>query len=349
MLQQNEIYRIERYLNEAANSTDIAWVEERFAHGQVDHELRDHLESDWQNPQQDTILSEIDLNHLLDRVHHHIREKEDQKRKTTFHRIAYFYTRIAAIIFVPLLLGSGYMFGLWSKSGKEFPATSVIHAPLGSRVSFNLPDGTTGWLNSGSSLSYSSPFADHRNVVLEGEAWFDVFHNEKKPFEISTVNSTVQVLGTSFYLSAYRDEQYVEVVLQKGKVMFSDSSKTKNITLLPSERLVYHNSIVDVTSADPSKYKAWTDGKLVFRGDDMAEVARRIERWYNVKVELADKELKRFSFRATFEDDSLEEVLNLLSMTSPIRYKIIPRELNSNGTYQKERVILFKKSKPKQT
>ena len=89
--------------------------------------------------------------------------------------------------------------------------------------------------------------------------------------------------------------------------------------------------------------------KLVFRGDDMAEVARRIERWYNVKVELADKELERFSFRATFEDDSLEEVLTLLSMTSPIQYKIIPRELNSNGTYQKQRVILFKKLKHKQS
>ena len=80
----------------------------------------------------------------------------------------------------------------------------------------------------------------------------------------------------------------------------------------------------------------------------MAEVARRIERWYNIKVELADKELERFSFRATFEDDSLEEVLKLLSMTSPIRYKIVPRELNANGTYQKERVILYK-SKHKQS
>jgi len=349
MLQQNEIDLIERYLNGKADSTDITWVEERFAHGQEDYELRNHLETDWQNPQQDATLSEADLNHLLDRVHHQIREKEDQKRKTTFHRITYFYTRIAAVLLLPLLIGGGYMFSLWSKPGKEFPVTSVIHAPLGSRVSFNLPDGTTGWLNSGSSLSYSIPFSANRNVALEGEAWFDVFHNEKKPFEINTVNSTILVLGTSFYLSAYRDEQYVEVVLQKGKVMFSDSSKTKNVTLQPSERLVFRKGEVAVTMADPAKYKAWTDGKLVFRGDDMAEVARRIERWYNVKVVLADKELQQFSFRATFEDDSLEEVLNLLSMTSPIRYKIIPRELNSNGTYQKERVILFKKSKPKHT
>ena len=81
----------------------------------------------------------------------------------------------------------------------------------------------------------------------------------------------------------------------------------------------------------------------------MAEVARRIERWYNIKVELADKELEKFSFRATFEDDSLEEVLDLLSMTSPIHYKILPRELNVNGTYQKQRVILYKKTRLKQS
>jgi len=349
MLPQNEIDLIERYLNGKADTNDIARVEEQFANGLENYELRNHLETDWQNPQYESSISEDELNLLLDRVHHQIREKEDLKRNTILQQITYFYTRIAAILLVPLILGGGYLFSLWSKSGKDMPVTSVIHAPLGSRVSFNLPDGTTGWLNSGSTLTYSLPFTGHRNVSLEGEAWFDVFHNEKKPFEISTVNSTVRVLGTSFYLSAYRDEQYVEVVLQKGKVIFSDSSKTKNITLQPSERLVFRDGAVNVTPADPLKYKAWTDGKLIFRGDDMAEVARRIERWYNVKVELADKELKQFSFRATFEDDSLEEVLNLLSMTSPIRYKIFPRELNADGTYQKERVILFKKLKHKQS
>ncbi len=349
MLPQNEIDRIERYLNGTADSTDNLWVEERFAHGHQDSGLQTYLEHDWEITNQEHHISKVELDYLLDRVHHQIREKEEKKRKTAFHRITLIYTRVAAVLLLPLLLGAGYLFGVWSKSGNNQQATSVIHAPMGSRVSFSLPDGTTGWLNSGSSLTYSLPFADHRNVALEGEAWFDVVHNEKKPFEIKTVNSTVQVLGTSFYLSAYRDEQYVEVVLQTGKVMFSDSSKTKNTTLKPSERLVFRNGDVSVTSVDPVKYKAWTDGKLVFRGDDMAEVARRIERWYNIKVELADKELEQFSFRATFEDDSLEEVLNLLSLTSPIRYKIIPRELKANGTYEKERVILFKKSKHKRS
>jgi len=99
---------------------------------------------------------------------------------------------------------------------------------------------------------------------------------------------------------------------------------------------------MDIKTTDPSKYKAWTDGKLVFRGDDMAEVAARIGRWYNVKVILASRELEKFSFRATFEDDSLEEVLRLLKMTSPIGYKITPRVMKSDGTFEKETITLYK-------
>jgi ferric-dicitrate binding protein FerR (iron transport regulator) len=78
----------------------------------------------------------------------------------------------------------------------------------------------------------------------------------------------------------------------------------------------------------------------VFRGDQMSEVARRIERWYNVKVELSDKQLEKYTFRATFIDDSLEDVLRFLSMTSPIKYTVIPSTLLSDGTYEKEKAII---------
>ncbi len=99
--------------------------------------------------------------------------------------------------------------------------TSTIYAPFGARVSFSLPDGTTGMLNSGSKLSYSLPFKNNRQIKLEGEAWFEVRHDEEYPFEIRTGNSTLKVLGTSFNMSAYPDENYVEVVLQNGKVEFT--------------------------------------------------------------------------------------------------------------------------------
>jgi transmembrane sensor len=132
-------------------------------------------------------------------------------------------------------------------------------------------------------------------------------------------------------------------VLQDGIVEFSENNSSESVTMLPSERLVFENGNINKSFTDPLKYNAWTEGKLVFRGDPMAEVARRIERWYNVKVNLADKELEKYSFRAIFLDDKLEDVLRFLSMTSPIRYSIAPRELMQDGTYRKQEVTFYLK------
>jgi len=348
MLKQNEIERIERYINGMADHSDIAWVEDLFSRGHKNQDLKFHLENDWENELREESTDDVDLNTMLDRVHHLIRKKESQKRKALVRRMTSVYMKVAAILLLPLVI-AGSLFVYYLSNGASMvadqQAISVIHAPMGSRVSFNLPDGTTGWLNSGSQLSYSLPFTGNRKVALEGEAWFDVFHNEKQPFEISAGKSMIKVLGTSFNVSAYKEEKYVEVVLQNGKVEFSDETQTNNVILKPSERLVLQDDKLEVNTVEPSKYKGWTDGKLIFRGDDMAEVARRIERWYDVKVEIADQGLVHFSFRATFKDDSLQDVLKLLSMTSPIEYKILPRKQLQDGTYEKEKVILYRKFK----
>ena len=294
----------------------------------------------------DTSPSEVNLNHLLDRVHHIIRKNETLKRQKPFQKIIRIYMRAAAILLLPLLIAGGMVYSYLSNHGKitaDQRVSSTIFAPLGARVSFILPDGTTGMLNSGSHLSYSLPFTNNRQVKLEGEAWLEVKHDQDHPFEISNGNSTVKVLGTSFNMSAYPAENYIEVVLQQGKVEFLDKKGNEKVTMLPSERLVYQNGNIIKTVTDASKYNAWTEGKLVFRGDPMAEVARRIERWYNVKIQLADKELEKYSFRATFLDDTLEEVLRCLSLTSPIRYKITPRELMPDDTFKKQEVTIFMK------
>ncbi len=347
MLNQNEIDRIERYISGIADENEIIYVEALFSHGQKNASLLNHLEKEWENGLQQPHPSNVELSHLLDRVHHLIRNKENRERKLLKHRILHFYRKAAAILLLPLIIAGSLVLSYLGKSTivpDEKVVSSVIHAPFGARVSFSLPDGTVGWLNSGSSLAYSLPFNNKRKVELDGEAWFDVTRNEKNPFEIGVGNAMVKVLGTSFNVSAYRGEHYIEVVLQQGKVEFSHDNSSEKVTLLPSQKLVLRDGKVDLSMTDPLKYKVWTDGKLVFRGDNMAEVARRIERWYNVTVHLADKDLEKFSFRATFEDDSLEEVLRLLSLTSPIGYKVTPRVMKADGSFEKEIVTLYKKS-----
>jgi len=350
MLNKNEIEQIERYISGTADANDITFVESLFSHGAQNFELRDHLQTEWESGNHNDVPSEIVLNSMLDRVHHLIRNKENQKRQLLVPRIVRAFNRVAAILLLPLLLAGSLTIIYLLKSSNstiEQSAGSVIHAPMGSRVSFNLPDGTTGWLNSGSSLTYTLPFNQNRKVALNGEAWFDVTHDQQHPFEISAGKSKVKVLGTSFNVSAYQEAQYIEVVLQQGKVEFYQDNQSEKVTMAPSQKLVFSNGKVDVTTTDPSKYEAWTEGKLVFRGDNMAEVARRIERWYNVKVILEDQDLEKYSFRATFEDDSLEEVLRLLGLTSPIDYKMAPRVMKPDGTIEKVIVSLYKRATKK--
>jgi len=346
-LKENDFEKIERYIVGQADDAEKVWVESLFLNGEDNYTLRHLLKNDWYLMLSDTSLSEVNLNHLLDRVHHIIRKNETLKRQKPLQKFIRIYMKAAAILLLPLLVAGGLVYSYFGNQGKtttDRQVISTIYAPLGSRVSFNLPDGTVGMLNSGSYLSYSIPFNNNREVNLEGEAWFEVSRDENHPFEISTGNSTVKVLGTSFNVSAYPAENYVEVVLQQGKVEFQDNKGDEKVTLLPSERLVFQDGNISKSVTDPAKYNAWTEGKLVFRSDPMAEVARRIERWYNVKVELADQELEKYSFRATFLDDTLEEVLRCLSMTSPIRYSITtPRELMQDGTYKKEEVTIYLK------
>jgi transmembrane sensor len=344
MLNQEEIEKIERYIKGLSDVNEKIYLESLFSKGEDNIYLRQHLEKDWDTMIRDSSPSEVDLTHVLDRIHHIIRKKETLKRQKPFQKLIQIYMRAAAILLLPLMIAGGLVYSFLSidhKPAADRLVSSTIYAPLGARVSFNLPDGSTGMLNSGSKLSYSSPFNNNRKVRLEGEAWFEVNRDEDHPFEISTGNSTVKVLGTSFNLSAYPVENYVEVVLQTGKVEFMEGNGNEKVTMLPSERLVFQNGNISKSVTDPAKYNAWTEGKLIFRGDPMAEVARRMERWYNVKIDIADKELEKYSFRATFEDDKLEEVLRLLSMTSPIRYHITPRKLLADGTYEKEKVTIY--------
>lgn len=345
-----EIYleKIERYVNGHADDSEREVVESLFLEGEEDKALRHLLEKDWNSIVRDPSTPEVDISYLLDRVHHMISKNEQRKRQSGLLRFTRMYMRAAAILLLPLLVAGGLIYGYLSSHRNAAPdmkVSSTIYAPLGARVSFNLPDGTAGMLNSGSKLTYSLPFNDERQVNLEGEAWFDVKRDENHPFEINAGISTVKVLGTKFNVMAYPAENYVEVVLQEGKVEFINSQGNQNVDILPSERLVFRSGIISKTHADPTKYGAWTEGKMVFNNDPMAEVARRIERWYNVKVVLADKELEKYSFRGTFEDDKLEEVFRLLSLTSPICYKITPRKLLSDGSYEKERVTIYLKKR----
>ncbi len=347
-MKPEESEKIERYTRAVAGDIEKRFVESLFMEGERNPSLRSYLEKDWNSFIDRDSVSEAELSHILDRIHHIIRKNERKKSLSPSQRILTFYTRAAAVILIPLMIAGVYFYNNLSYKKQLIENERMaarIFAPLGSRVSFSLPDGTKGMLNSGSHLEYSSPFIYDRKVKLEGEAWFEVSHDEEHPFEITAGSSVVKVLGTSFNISAYPAENYIEIVLNSGKIEYHSNVSNEDMVLFPSERLIYSEGRTSKSVVDPEKFNAWTEGKLVFRGDPMAEVARRIERWYNVKINIADKELEKYSFRATFQDDSLEDVMRYLSMTSPIRYSISPRVLLPDGTFDKQEITIYKKNK----
>ena len=227
------------------------------------------------------------------------------------------------------------------------PVYTEIHAPYGSRIKFNLPDGSSGWLNSGSSLKFPARFANNeRKVTLEGEGYFNVTRNPKKSFVVSTKYYQVRALGTSFNVEAYSDlDSFEEVTLEKGKVQIErikikkDGSFRKISEMKPGQHAVIDHSTnsIKICNVKTDKYTAWKDGKLIFRNDPLERMIRSLERYYNVQIEVKDEKLFNYHFHATFEEETLFETLRLLKLSSAIDYKICKREKNEDGTYKKEK------------
>lgn len=344
MIQKPDIEKLGSFRKGLSGRAEKQYIYSLFSENEENKDFKQHFLKEFDeyiknNPEKDHHLS-----YLLDRIHHIIHNNENRKKHPVAGRIYRWYS-VAAMLLAPILI-AGIVWVTEQKQDQlivaEAPVASTLYAPMGSRISFSLPDGTNGWLNSGSSLKYSLPFIHNRQIAVSGEAWLDVAHDERHPFEITTGNSKIQVLGTKFNLNAYPEENHVEVVLAEGKVKFSTPGLRSAIEMKPNERLVLRGGSVTIRPTDVAKYSAWIEGKLVFRADPMIEVARRIERWYNVKVVLVDKDLEKDLISGTFQDDSLEDVFHYLSMTSPIRYRILDQQVNADGILQKTKVLLYR-------
>jgi len=255
--------------------------------------------------------------------------------------------RIAAILFIPLLIS---MF--WLYSGKTFKNTNISYhkvvAAFGTFSLIDLPDGSKVWLNSGSSLRYPDKFSnDTRTVFLIGEAYFEVHSDETNPFLVNTPYFTVKATGTKFSVRAEKNFRTPSVTLVEGKVAVRkpDSDKKKGLItfLQPNQHMTYDTltSSVTIQTEDTYKHFAWKDGKLVFRNDNISEVARRISLQYNVDIEIKGNEIKKYRYRATFENEPLNELLRLLKISSPIDYLEVKSKALPDGTFSRRKIIIF--------
>lgn len=249
------------------------------------------------------------------------------------------WLRYAAVIAV--CVGVAFFTG-WKLSGPASGtgaahALTVIEAPPGSKTRITLPDSSTVWLNAKSRLSFDERFgADNRNLTLEGEAFFDVVKSTM-PFRVRTALFDVAVLGTAFNVKAYADDDRVITTLVHGSVRIerkNDAGATEVIMLKPNEKVTAirttqggpafsgnYRYTVD-RQIDAEMETAWKDGWLSVQSESLLELARKLERLYDIKINFEEKTLENYRYTGRLRQLSLEQVLKALSLTSPVAFTI---------------------------
>lgn len=218
-------------------------------------------------------------------------------------------------------------FKFGQRNVKSAFADIVVEAPNGSCVKTKLPDGSLVWLNAGSKMRYSQGFGvGDRDVNLEGEGYFEVEKNPELPFNVVSDNLKVTVLGTKFNFCDYADDQYSLVALNEGKVTFRKADASCDYTLAPDRRVILDKSTggMLIEKCDAKDAMQWVEGQLVFNGESFELMARKLERKYNVNIEIAQDSIKRLRFYGVFNanEQDIASVLEDLSSTQKIHYTL---------------------------
>jgi transmembrane sensor len=261
-------------------------------------------------------------------------------------------TRAAAILLFPVLAFLFYTLSEKEMITAQYTQLVVdsleIVAPVGSRTVVHLSDGSEVHLNYGSRLKYPQVFTgDSREVKLTGEGYFDVAHNPEKPFTVNTGGLKIKALGTSFNVNAYPEDN-VETTLVNGKVVIEKSGAngiTKTVgAMVPGQHVSYNTKTGEVVCSQGSveKYIAWKTGKMVFEDTPITYVAERLSRMFNVEIEIKEN-AKDFLYTVTFVDEPLYQILDLMAIATPVKYKISQRKKLPDGTYSKQKIFIEKR------
>ncbi len=240
---------------------------------------------------------------------------------------AYFF-RVAAVVVA--VIGAAVLAAqLWQSrtpAAAGLPAVArVYHTEPGRRASIQLTDGTQVRLNVDSRLTVSPAYnGSRREVTLEGEAFFDVSRDTTRPFIISTGKATVQVLGTSFNVRANRQEEAAAIAVVEGSVRVRNgNTDDPDSTVLRAGDLGIASPgkhLKVQKGADLDRLLAWREGKLVFIRAPFNEVQQELERWYDLQIDMAVPAERLKPLNATFSDEPLSEILNLIAVAYDLEY-----------------------------
>jgi ferric-dicitrate binding protein FerR (iron transport regulator) len=181
-----------------------------------------------------------------------------------------------------------------------------------------LPDGSTVWLNKNSRLAYHDDFnKENRTVILAGEAFFEVIADRQKPFVVQTPQARVKVLGTSFNVNTYAGEsKTTEVFVVTGIVNFSNNKgANEGIDLKAGELAAASNNTVMLLTSDDSNILAWKEKRLIFQKSPLNSVAKNLEAYFKIDIEIMNEDIGRCRFTGSFDQPTLEEIIEALSVS----------------------------------
>lgn len=225
---------------------------------------------------------------------------------------------------------------LWFSIGNDgdtHMAMQTVTVPPGQRANVTLPDGSNVWLNAGSTLSYPVTFAhDKRQVNLEGEAYFDVTHNESLPFKVNAGSMEIEVLGTEFNVEADAQRGNFETSLIRGCVKVSSlADPSRHVTLVPSQKTRMEDGKFIVESIEDYDVYRWREGLYCFRNKPLSDIMKDLERYFDIEIRLDNPRIANVALTGKFHiPEGLEYILRVLQLNVKFNYR---RDAEQNILY----------------
>lgn len=326
---KNEIpYQLfSRYFSGLASDSEKSKIENWRKKTKENEKYFQQAKKIWDNAGKTQFKPKPDVEKALRSVHQQIDITDSISKagkKASKRKITHYLLRVAAVLL--LLVG---MFFIYQniKDLRNMEMQTEISAD--NKTELILADGTHIWLNKFSKLDYPENFSDTiRKVYLSGEAYFEVSENPEKPFVIETENSLTRVLGTAFNLRANPAEKQEILVLTEGKVLFAGkkSKQQKKLKVKAGEKVILkkENEEIVKKAIDNKNYMAWKTGRLEFRNQKLSSVVATLSDYYETKIEIGDSALKQQTLTATYKNNSLDEVLEVLKIS--LSLKVLKKE-----------------------
>jgi len=237
------------------------------------------------------------------------------------------FLQLAAAVAVILVLSTTYLLKGFSFSENSKDEFYSITVPYGAKSQITLPDNTKVLLNSGTTIKYSYIARDKvRRLVLTGEAYFEVAKMKGVPFIVETDRLDIKVLGTKFNVVSYNEDSQINVTLIEGSIALkTDNDVNKSFLLTPNNCATFDKSSnkLEIKNVDGSLSKQWSQGVITFEAERLEQIAHRLEREYNVKIEIIDTSITNSHFYGAFnKSQSIKEILDIITLNDKLHYRM---------------------------